>query len=154
MRYRNRPMKIHFMPKTTLGKWSGALIIAFIVILEFSESMRWTEYSPKLFRPLMRILGLSERSALLWVTSAAFGLMYGGAVIVDEARRGTLTREELERLRISIGINHAMVEDPTLFLVLGLNPFWLWIPKLAMAIIAVQSYRALQYIKSKFPHYS
>ena len=26
-------MKIHFMPKTTLGKWSVALIIAFIVVI-------------------------------------------------------------------------------------------------------------------------
>ena len=26
-------MKIHFMPKTTLGKWSVALIVAFIILL-------------------------------------------------------------------------------------------------------------------------
>ncbi len=26
-------MKLHFMPKTTLGKWSVALIVAFIVLL-------------------------------------------------------------------------------------------------------------------------
>ena len=26
-------MKIHFMPKTTLGKWSVALIVAFIVVI-------------------------------------------------------------------------------------------------------------------------
>ncbi len=126
------------------------IVMSIMIMLEFSESMRWTEYSLKLFRPLMRILRLSERSALLWVTSVAFGLMYGGAVIVDEARKGVMTREELERLHISIGINHAMVEDPVLFLALGLNPLWLWVPKLVMAIIAVQTYRALQYLKSKF----
>jgi len=130
------------------------IIMSIMIMLEFSESMRWTEYSLKLFRPLMRILRLSERSALLWVISAAFGLVYGGAVIVDEVRKGALTREELERLHISIGINHAMVEDPALFLVLGLNPFWLWVPKLVMAIIAVQTYRALQYLKSKLLHHS
>ncbi|MFC1873677.1 nucleoside recognition domain-containing protein [Chloroflexota bacterium] len=129
------------------------ILMGIMVLLEFSESLRWTEYSLKLFRPLMRILRLSESSALSWVTGATFGLMYGGAVIVDEARKGGLTREELERLHISMGINHAMVEDPALFLVLGLNPFWLWVPKLVMAIIAVQIYRALQYTKSKlFQH--
>ena len=128
------------------------IVMGIMIMLEFSESMRWTEYLLKLFRPLMKILGLSERSTLLWVTSVAFGLMYGGAVIVDETRKGVLTREELERLHISIGINHAMVEDPALFLVLGLNPFWLWVPKLIMAIIAVQTYQALQYLKKKFLH--
>ncbi len=128
------------------------IVMSIMIILKFSESMRWTEYSLKLFRPLMRILRLSERTALLWVTSAAFGLMYGGAVIVDEARKGVLTKEELEQLHISIGINHAMVEDPALFLVLGLNPFWLWIPKLLMAIIAVQAYRVVRYFKNKLFH--
>ncbi len=110
------------------------IVMTIMIMLEFSESLRWTEYSLKFFRPLMRILRLSDRTATLWVTSVAFGLMYGGAVIIDEAKKGDLTREELERLHISIGINHAMVEDPALFLVLGLNPFWLWIPKLVMAI--------------------
>ena len=129
------------------------IVMGIMIMLEFSESMRWTEYSLKLFRPLMRILRLSERSALLWVTSAAFGLMYGGAVIVGEARKGILTKEELERLHISIGINHAMIEDPALFLVLGLNPIWLWVPKLVMAIIAVQTYQALRYLKNKLLHW-
>ena len=130
------------------------IVMSIMILLEFSESMKWNEYSIRLLRPLMRFLGVSERSALLWVTSAAFGLMYGGAVIVDEARKGALTSEELERLHISIGINHAMVEDPALFLVLGLNPFWLWVPKLVIAIIAVQTYRAIQYLKSKLFHNS
>ncbi len=128
------------------------IVMIITVMLEFSESLRWTERSLKLFRPLMRILRLSDRTAILWVTSAAFGLMYGGAVIIDEARKGVLTREELERLHISIGINHSMVEDPTIFAVLGLNVFWLMVPKLVMAIIAVQTYRAIKYLKHKLIH--
>ena len=114
------------------------IVTAIMIMLQFSESLKWSEYSLKFFRPLMRILSLSDRTATLWITSATFGLMYGGAVIIDEAKKGTLSKEELERLHISIGINHSMVEDPALFLALGLNPFWLWIPKLLMAIIAVQ----------------
>ncbi len=125
------------------------IVMTIMVLLEFSEARNWTEYSLKFFRPLMRIFRLSDRAATLWVTSVTFGLMYGGAVIIDEAKKGNLTREELERLHISIGINHAMVEDPALFLALGLNPFWLWVPKIVMAIAAVQTYRVLRYLKSK-----
>ncbi len=128
------------------------IIMAVMIMLEFSESLGWTEYSVKILRPLMRILGLSERTAPLWVTSAGFGLMYGGAITIDKARKGVLGKEELERLHISIGINHSMIEDPALFLSLGLNPFWLWIPKLVMAIIAVQAYRIGHYFKNKLLH--
>jgi hypothetical protein len=78
--------------------------------------------------------------------------MYGGAITIDKARSGTFSKEELERLHISIGINHSMVEDPALFLALGLNPFWLWVPKLVMAIIAVQIYRIVHYLKNKLLH--
>ncbi|MEE8413200.1 MAG: hypothetical protein V3R96_01480, partial [Dehalococcoidales bacterium] len=105
-------------------------------------------------RPLMRVFHLSDRTFPLWITSITFGLLYGGAVIVSQAKKGDLTKEELESLHISIGINHAMVEDPALFLVLGLNPFWLWVPKLLMSIIAVQSYRAFKYLNRRFHHRS
>jgi len=128
------------------------ILMAVTIMLEFSESLGWTEYSVKFLRPLMRILGLSEQTSTLWVTSAAFGLMYGGAVTIDKARKGVLDKEELERLHISIGINHSMVEDPALFLALALNPFWLWVPKLVMAIIAVQIYRIVRYLKNKLLH--
>jgi len=58
-------------------------------------------------------------------------------VIVEEVKEGALSPEELTRLHLSIGINHSMVEDPTLFLSLGLSAFWLWIPRLITAIVAV-----------------
>jgi len=125
------------------------IITAIMITLESLNSLGWIERSLKLFKPIVRILGLSDRTAMLWVTAVVFGLLYGGAVIVEEARKGALTKEELERLHISIGINHSMVEDPALFLVLGLNGFWLWVPKFVMAIIAVQTYRVIKHLKKE-----
>lgn len=60
----------------------------------------------------MRILGLSEQGAPLWAASAAFGLMYSGAVIIDQASKTVLDKEALERLHISIGINHKFDRGP------------------------------------------
>ena len=128
------------------------ILMAVMIMLELSESLGWTERSVRFFRPLMRVLGLSEQTTTLWVTSAVFGLMYGGAITIDKARKRALSKEELERLHISIGINHSMVEDSSLFLALALNPFWLWVPKLVTAIVAVQIYRAIRYLKSKLLH--
>ncbi len=128
------------------------IIMLVMILLESSKSLGWTEYVRNFFRPLMRILGLSERSAMMWVTAIIFGLLYGGAVIVEEAKKGTLTKEELECLHISIGTNHAVVEDPALFAVLGLNIFWLWVPRFIMAIIAVHTYRCIKYLKNKLIH--
>ena len=122
------------------------IIMFIMIVLESLTSLGWSEYLFNLSRPLMKLLGLSRRTAMLWVTAVIFGLMYGGAVIQDRAKQGDLTRKELRHLHISIGINHSMVEDPVLFMALGLNGFWLWIPKLVMAAIVVQVFRVSEYL--------
>ncbi|MBN2438726.1 MAG: iron transporter, partial [Deltaproteobacteria bacterium] len=73
-----------------------------------------------------------------------FGLSYGGAIIVEEAKSGHLSRDDLELLHLSIGTNHSMVEDPALFLPLGIHPFWLYVPRLVVAIIIVRLVRLYQ----------
>ena len=125
------------------------IIMTIMVMLESLRTLGWMEYLLKFFKPFMKILGLPNRTATLWLTAAVFGLMYGGAVILEEARKEALTKGELECLHISIGINHAMVEDPALFLALGLNGFWLWVPKFVMAVITVQIFRAASYLKKR-----
>ena len=125
------------------------IIMAAMIALECLKSLGWMEYLLNFSQPVMKILGLSRRTALLWVTAVVFGLMYGGAVIIEEAKKGVLTKEELESLHISIGTNHSMVEEPALWLALGLNGFWLWVPKLITAVAAVQIYGAVRYFKKK-----
>jgi len=40
-------------------------------------------------RPLLRIMGLDEKVGFLWMTAVIFGLSYGGAIIVEEAKSAT-----------------------------------------------------------------
>ena len=128
-------------------------IVMFIMILqECLRTLGWLDYIPRFFKHLMIIMGLSQRTTLMWLTAVIFGLFYGGAYIMEEAKKGTLTRDELERLHISIGINHSMTEDPSIFAVIGLPPFWLWITRLLMAIVAVQAYRLIKLIRDKLFH--
>ena len=136
----------------TLGLCGRVFLIIMLVMMALysSESLGWLKYLRKFFRPLMKVLGLSDRAATMWVTGAGFGLLYGSAVIIEEAKKGALTKEELEHLHISIGINHSIVEETALFLALGVNPLWLLIPRFVAAIIAVHTLRAIQYLKSKF----
>lgn len=119
------------------------IIIGIMVLLEALQAFGWINAVIRFLRPVMRVLGLSERTSALWVMGVVFGLMYGGAAIMEEVKKGELKKEELERLHISLGINHSMVEDPLLFIALGINGFWLWIPKLIAGIVAVQIYRAV-----------
>jgi len=142
-----------------LGAWFHSLwtllvkilliIMAIMIVMESLEQLGWTEHLFNFFRPFMKALGLSNRATVLWVAAVIFGLMYGSAVIRERISRGDLTKAELEHLHISIGINHSMLEDPALFMALGINGLWLWIPKLVMAIITVHAFRGVEYLKKK-----
>ena len=67
-----------------------------------------------------------------------FGLVYSAAVIFEEVKEGNLTKEELEELHLSIGIPHFVIEGPAIFLTMGLSAFWLWVPRLIVAILVVR----------------
>jgi hypothetical protein len=121
-----------------------AIIMGLMVVLETLKTLGWISTLVKLFTPFLKILGLSPKVGILWSTAVIFGLAYGAAVIVEEAKKGNLTKDELEGLHYSIGINHSMVEDPLLFVSLGLSAFWLYIPRLIMAIITVRLIRFWQ----------
>jgi len=114
------------------------IIMSILTFLEIMKKMGWIHPVVRAMSPLLRLMGLSQQVGILWMTAVVFGLAYGGAVIVEEAKAGHLTREELQELHLSIGINHSMIEDPALFLSFGLSPFWLWVPRFITAIIATR----------------
>jgi len=114
------------------------IIMALMVVLKTLKDFHLDERIVTFLGPLIKLLGLSQRVGIIWLTAALFGLSYGAVVIVEEAREGNFTPDELTRLQLSIGINHSMVDDPLLFMAFGINPLWLWIPRLAAAIVVVR----------------
>ena len=117
------------------------ILTAMMVIMELMRAARIIPFLARLLRPLLWLMGLSQRVGILWLTAAVFGLTYGAAVIVEEARAGTFERGEIERLQLSIGINHALIEDGAIFMALGIPAIWLWGPRLAAALVTVHFYR-------------
>jgi len=120
------------------------IIMALLTLLELLKAFGLIHPFVRSLGPFLRIMGLDQKVGFLWMTAVIFGLSYGGAIIVEEAKSGHLSRDDLELLQLSIGTNHSMVEDPSLFLPLGINPFWLYVPRLVMAIIIVRLVRLCQ----------
>ncbi|MFW6149925.1 MAG: iron transporter [Chloroflexota bacterium] len=119
-----------------------AIIVLLVMLtLESLKALGWMAHLERFFRPVMRLLGLSDRTTTMWIAGAMFGLVYGAAVIREEAQRGHLSKEELERLHISLGINHSMIEDPALLLAFGVSVYWSVVPRLITAALATHLYR-------------
>jgi hypothetical protein len=111
------------------------IIMPLMVMMELAKVFHAIDFVIRPLRPVLAFLGLDRSCGMLWMTAAVFGLAYGSAVIVEETRNHTYDPQALTKLHLSIGINHAMIEDPVLFLPLGIPPFWLWIPRLVAAVL-------------------
>jgi spore maturation protein SpmB len=114
------------------------IIMALMVIMGLMKHFNLIPFILRPLTPALKAMGLDREVGLLWLTAVVFGLSYGAAVIVEETRDGQVPPEMLTRLHVSIGINHSMVEDPALFLPLGVGAFWLWVPRLITAVAAVR----------------
>lgn len=121
------------------------IITAMMIVMELMRAARVIPFLARILRPLLWLMGLSQRVGILWLTAAVFGLTYGAAVIVEEARAETFEKEEIERLQLSIGINHALIEDGAIFMALGIPAIWVWGPRLAAALVVVHLYRVWSY---------
>ena len=117
------------------------IVVSLSVVMETVRSLGWTEAILRPFGPVLFLLGLSRRTGLLWLTAALFGLVYGAALIVEEAGQGELSPEELEELQLSIGLNHSMIEDSLIFIALGCGLGWILLPRLVVAALAVRLLR-------------
>jgi hypothetical protein len=116
------------------------IIMPLMVMLELAKTFHLIDVVVRPLQPVLAFLGLDRSCGMLWMTAAVFGLAYGSAVIMEETRTHTYDKEALTKLHLSIGINHAMIEDPVLFLPLGIPPFWLWIPRLVAAIAVTYTF--------------
>ena len=123
------------------------IIMVIMILIEIMKIFNMIPHIVKIMNPLLIVMGLDKRVGVLWLTATVFGVAYGGAVIVEEVKEEKFTKKELERLHLSIGINHSMVEDPALFLALGISAFWLWVPRFITAVVAVRLFDLYYKIK-------
>lgn len=113
------------------------ILLGIMIIIELMKVFNCIERLVTILSPFLKIMGLKKEAGVLWLTGVLLGVSYGGAVIVEQAREVHLPPDQVEKLHLSIGINHSMIEDPLVFLSLGLNPVWMWIPRLLAAVLAV-----------------
>ncbi len=130
---------------TSTGHLALKMLVIITVMFVLTEILReygWLERISKALRPVMAVLGLPASASFAWLTAAAVGLLYGSALIIEEAEQGHIDQDGLVRLNASIGVSHSLLEDTALFASVGAGLFWLLIPRLiAAALLArVASY--------------
>lgn len=101
------------------------------------------------FIPLLRVLGLPANTGFLWMVAYTLGLSYGGAIMISQSEEGKLSRTDADLLNHHIAVSHSQLEDPLLFVSIGYNYAWLFIPRILLAMAFVWIRRFELWIKKK-----
>lgn len=96
------------------------LIIAVLVIfLKVLKSTGFERLLVFLLSPLLRLLGLGEKTAAITIIGMNLGLTYGGALLISESQNGDLSKREVFGAISLIALCHSLIEDTLLVILLG-----------------------------------
>lgn len=124
--------------------WLGLKIVTIIISLTIINKV--LEYNgilkriSKALHPVMQLFGLPDNSAIQWLSANLFGLVYGAGVILSHDPKN-FSRTESNKLHLSIGISHSLIQETMIFAVIGAPLFWITVPRILSAIIAVWLFR-------------
>lgn len=111
-----------------------SILFIFQNILEEFGIIAWIS---KAMKPLMRVLGLPESTSVSLIVVNTIGLAYGAAVVLDQLDKNKMNRKDADLLNHHAVISHSQIEDPLLFLALGITIHWIIWPRIILAIAAV-----------------
>ncbi len=118
------------------------IVILIMILQELAMSYGLIENGKKALSPVLRFMGLSKETTVPWLVAIVGGVTIGSAVIIEECRRGTIPREELQYFHVSVGINHSMVEhSAVLSAIVGANIFFIILIRLVCAVLFTHTMR-------------
>lgn len=118
------------------------LILTGLMILQrIMEEYGILEILSKALAPVLRIMGLPREGSFLWIVANVVGLGFGSALMLDYLDRGKITLKKNDVVNHHIALCHSLLEDTLLFVAIGVSATWIVFPRLALAIVAVWTFR-------------
>ncbi len=133
--------------------WLSIKVVLIVTSLMFVQKILdefgIMEVLSKVFRPLMKPMGLSNRTSFQWIIANTVGLAYGSAIMIEQVDSGNLPFEDADLLNHHIAISHSLLEDTLLFVSIGVSAPWIIFPRIVLAIFSVWEYKFEKRIKRK-----
>ena len=102
------------------------------------------EIEVKFLKYFLAFFGLPARTSFLWIVANMIGLAYGGAILIEEARKNNISHKDAVLFNTHVALSHSMLEDTIIFVAIGVGAGWLILPRLTLAIVAVWIQRLIQ----------
>ncbi|SHF10885.1 nucleoside recognition domain-containing protein [Caloramator proteoclasticus] len=133
-------MIIDVLKEAFLGSMSSMwtvikIVIPLMIVIEIIKELNLLNKICGIFKPLTKLLKISETTILPLFSGLFFGLVYGAGLIIDAAEEGNITRKDMYLVAVFLGACHAIVEDTLIFVQIGANGWIIFCVRLIAAFI-------------------
>ena len=94
-------------------------IVALHTMLDILKWLGVTDFIVRRCRGLLGIFGMSEEVGPLVVIGMLMGIVYGGGLIISEAKRHTIADREVFAAMSLLALLHAVIEDTAIMVLIG-----------------------------------
>lgn len=114
-----------------------AIIFVLALLLDTLERLRITPRITALLSPLLRLSGLDSRVTPVTTVGVLLGLTYGGALIIEAAKKHRLDARARFLALAWLSLSHGLIEDTIVVLALGANVWIVLVGRLAITMLIV-----------------
>ena len=126
------------------------IIVTALMILHYIlEEFNLMKGLSSVFSPLMRLFGLPQDAAFLWLVGNVVGLAYGGAIMVEQMEQRKLSYGDGNLLNHHLAVCHSLLEDTIIFAAIGVPVLWVVPTRLFFAIAVVWILRGYSYMYAR-----
>lgn len=126
-----------------------SIIFGLMFLQNILKAYKIIDFLSKNLAPVMKLMGMAPSTSFLWVVGQTLGLTYGSGILIEELKKGEITKSEAKRLNYHLAINHSQLEDPMLFVAVGASFFWVSLPRYMFSILVVWFIVAWERFKNK-----
>lgn len=133
--------------KLSLKIW---IIITALMLLQYYLK-KWgiIDKLQKMLGGFMNFCGLTPEVSYIWLVAQTVGLAYGAGIMKQAIEEEGENAPDYRGLNRHVAVNHSLIEDTTIFVMMGVSWYYLIIPRFIFALIICWTGKLVDKIKNK-----
>lgn len=113
------------------------VILALLIMMRILHAVGAIDLLNRMLRPVLKLIGIGPKASAITVIGLTMGLSYGGGLIINEANKGAVGKEDIFYSLTLMGLSHSVIEDTLLIMLIGGHLSGILWGRLALSIIAM-----------------
>jgi hypothetical protein len=110
-------------------------IISLLFLVKLLRELGVIRLITKALGPVLRLMGIGESVTTITIIGLTLGIVYGGALIINETRTREMNRRDIFYSLTLMGLCHSVIEDTILVVSLGADIIGVLVIRLVFALL-------------------